>query len=126
MEQKTDETGKAYAFFNCNASLEEISELMPQIREVAKTPGKLELDLTEDGNSLKEGDEKLSELLSQAKEVGRQYVIDATLPEATNEQTANELSHLLNTAYNSSLYQEKEDFYGDIVYEKGGEYLFQN
>ena len=89
---------------------------MPRIRELAKTPGQLEITLTEDGASLlKEGDEKLSELLRNAKEAGRQYVMDATFPEATNEETAEELKTILIQAYQSPLYKNDEPFYGDIL-----------
>ena len=61
----------------------------------------------------------------EAKEAGMKYIMEATCPNATNRQTADELSAILNQAYQSPLYQKGEKFRGEIVYKENGEYLFR-
>lgn len=56
---------------------------------------------------------------------GTKYTIEATLPNATNEKTADELSAILNQAYQSPLYQEGEEFRGEVVFERNGESVFR-
>ena len=104
--------GEAYAFFDCNALKQEIEAELPTIRKLAKTPSKLELSLVEDPEKL--GGDK--DLIQKAKESGYKYAIKATYHGATNEKTADELADILIHAYQSRLYQEGEDFKGDILY----------
>ena len=84
------------------------------IRECVKTPNSLELSLTEDADALT-GD---TQLLQIAK-----YVMEATYPNATNNQTADELASILNQAYQSPLYEKGEIFRGIVVYKERGKYL---
>lgn len=60
----------------------------------------------------------------EAKKADIKYVMEATYPNATNEQTAEELSVILNQAYQSPLYQKDEKFIGKIIYQENGKYLF--
>ena len=132
-------TGKAYAFFDCDASKEEIEKELPFIRELVKTPSNLELSLTEGvykfiatkvlGKKWLEGkpiDTQLRDIAIEAKKSEMKYVIDATYPDATDYQTAQELSTILNQAYQSPLYKKGEPFKGEIVYQERerGEYTF--
>lgn len=110
--------GKAYGFFDLNARKEEIKREIPLIRESSKTPEKLELILTKDIDSLNVG----SDLLQIEQELDPKYVIEATCPDYTNEQTAHELSAILNNTY-QSLHQTGEPFRGEVVYEKNGGYV---
>ena len=112
--KKTAKAGKAYAFFDCNASKEDIEEELPFIRKCVKTPNSLELSLTEDADALT-GD---TQLLQIAK-----YVMEATYPNATNNQTADELASILNQAYQSPLYEKGKAFRGIVVYKERGKYL---
>jgi len=115
--------GKAYGFFDCNATKEEIEREIPFIRDAVDTPNQLELILTEDINSLSVD----PDLFPIAQVLDAKYVIETTCQDYTNEKTADELSAVLNQAYQSSLYQEGERFRGEIVYKnkKSGEYVFR-
>ena len=116
-----DKIGKAYGFFDCDATEEEIKREIPFIRKCVNTPSKLELTLTDDMGSLNTD----PKVLKIAKEADMKYVMKASYPDATNEQTADELSAVLNQAYQSDLYQSGERFNGKIIYEKNGEYIFK-
>ena len=115
--------GKAYGFFDCRASKEEIEAEIPTIRRLTNTPSKLELSLIESPSNLR-GDSELMSIASQASESGIKYVLEGTYPSATNEQTAKEIVGVLNQVYQSPLYQEGEPFRGEIVYFDGAGYQF--
>ena len=51
--------------------------------------------------------------------------MEATYPDATNIQTADEVAIILNQVYNSQLYQDGEKFSGEIIYEDKGRYVFR-
>lgn len=119
--------GKAYAFFDCSASRDQIDAELPTIRECVKTPRELELSLmrcTSPNNSIVK-DSKLWALTRSAREVGMKYLLEANYPNQSNEQTANELVTVLNQMYQSQLYKEGEKFRGEIVYKQRGEYIFR-
>jgi hypothetical protein len=120
-----EKTGKAYAFFYCKASKVEIEAELPTIRELVRTPSKLELSLTE-GTDNTQGDEKLKALAQEANQAGLNYMLHATYPNATNKKTADEVAAILNQAYQSPLYADKEEFRGDIVYKEKDEYVFRD
>lgn len=114
--------GEAYAFFNCTASKDEIERKIPTIRNLTKTPNELELYLTEGTDSLK-GNTELRQIAGEAREAGIKYVMKANYPTGTNRQTADELSGILNQAYQSPLFKEGEEFRGSIFYKEKGNYL---
>ncbi|MDP2906789.1 MAG: hypothetical protein Q8O03_02515 [Nanoarchaeota archaeon] len=114
--------GKAYGFFDCNASKEVIESELPTIRELVKTPSKLELSLIKGVDNLK-GDSDLMSIAREAKESGIKYVVEATYPDATNKETADELASILNQAYQTPLYQDGEQFYGSVFYKELGKYV---
>ncbi len=121
-KEDTKTVGEAYAFFNCNASKREIEGELPKIRNLVRTPSRLELKLMEGMDQLK-GDKGILEIASEAKEAGIRYAIQARLPGATNEGTADEVSGILNQAYQSPLYQDGEGFVGQIFYRDGNNYV---
>ncbi len=128
MKKGTNYSGKAYAYFNCNASKEQISDALPTIREFARTPAKLELSLLEINEDLTlpgKRDVALRSLTAEAAIAGRQYFIEAKCPGKNNQETANEVATILNQAYQSPLYQEGEAFFGDIVYRQRSKYVFR-
>ena len=88
--KKTAKAGKAYAFFDCNASKEDIEEELPFIRKCVKTPNSLELSLINGADTLI-GDSQLLQIAKEAKDAGIKYVMEATYPNATNNQTADKL-----------------------------------
>ena len=116
--------GKAYGFFYCNASKEAIKSELPTIRKLVKTPSKLELSLTEGIDNIK-GDSKLMALAQEAKQDGINYVLEATYSNASNKQAADEVAGIINQAYQSPLYKDKEQFKGAVVYENKGDYIFR-
>jgi len=84
----------------------------------------LELFLMEGMDTLTE-DTQLLQIVREAKDAGRKYVIEATYPNATNHKTANEVASILNQAYQSPLYEKGEKFIGEVVYKNRGRYLFR-
>jgi|SRR3989344_3662823 len=114
--------GKAYGFFDCRASKAEIESEIPTIRRLVKTPSTLELNLIE-GAEFLEGDTELMQIAAEARETGKKYVIEATLPKATNRQTADELVGILNQVYQFTLYQNDKSFRGEILYKENDEYV---
>ena len=114
-----NKTGKAYAFFNCEASKRAIERKVRFIRRHVKTPNELELSLMRCTDSLT-GD---SQLLQVAKEADRKYVMEATYPNATNHQTADEVAAIMIPVYQSSLCTDKEQFRCEIVYKDRGRYV---
>jgi len=124
INKKEISVGRAYGFFYCNASKLEIETTLPRIRELVETPSQLELSLIEGMDNL-QGDEGLIALAQEAKEGGINYVLQAMYPGGTNRSTADELSSILNQAYQSPLYQTGESFFGEIAYGEDGEYIFK-
>ena len=142
--KKEISVGRAYGFFDCNASKQEIETDLPTIREMLRTPSRLELSLIEGLGELK-GYPMLMAAYEKAKskivfpsemsipdrfikilEIGDaepRYTIQVTYPNKTNERAAKELSRILNQAYQSPLYEANEPFRGAIVYEKKGKYI---
>lgn len=113
-------TGKAYAFFNCSASKEEIEAELPTIREYARTPEELDLSLVEGMNNLESrakqrNDTKLLSLAQGAGRAGRRYCLEGTYPNSDNLSTATELKDVLNTAYASDLFPEGK-FHREVLY----------
>jgi hypothetical protein len=121
----TDKTGRAYAFFNCRASKQEIEAEIPTIRELVQTPGELELSLTDNFKLKDFTDYKLRSIVKYAKKSGMNYLLTAKYPNATNKQTGDEVAGVLNQAYQSPLYQEGEQFSGAIVYKEMEDYIFR-
>ena|SRR3989344_4996583 len=122
--RKSAKVGKAYAFFNCESSKGDIEKELPFIRDCVKTPGALELSLMEGTDTLT-GDTQLLQIARDAKDAGIRYVMEATYPNATNHQTADEVASILNQAYQSPLYQKGEQFRGEVVYKEKGKYIFR-
>jgi len=98
--KKELDVGRAYGFFYCDASKQEIETELPTIRELVKTPSQLELSLIEGMDHIK-GDERLTALAQEAKQDGINYVLQATYPGGTNRDTADEVASILNQAYQS-------------------------
>ncbi|MBS3172358.1 hypothetical protein J4438_02150 [Candidatus Woesearchaeota archaeon] len=117
-------TGKAYGFFYCGASKQEIEAKLPAIRKLVNTPSQLELTLIEGMDNVR-GDEKLTTLAQEAKQDGINYLLQATYPNGTNRQAANEVADILNQAYQSPLYKTNAEFCGSVVYDEKGDYVFR-
>ena len=114
--------GRAYAFFDCEASKDEIEGELPTIRTLVNSPRDLELSLTERLDQL-EGDSQMVDIAREAQEAGMKYLLQASYPTASNVKTADELSSVLNQAYQSPLYQKGTEFRGAIFYEDKGTYV---
>ncbi|VVC00814.1 Uncharacterised protein [uncultured archaeon] len=140
--------GTAYAFFNCDAGKKAIRELLPAIREMQKVPPAVETILTTPRKIDANGNLPLKKLLkshvfyqwkvkfkaadgtvfeSETARIwypaGMQFALKAVYPGATNEAAAGELTAILNQAYQSPLFKDKEEFTGDTFYEKNGIYV---
>ena len=120
-----EKTGKAYGFIKCNKPKAQIEDLLPQIRENARTPSNLELSVIEGIEKVK-GDKLLHRtVIKDLAEKGEcNYVFEAQLNGADNETTARELKDIFNASYNSQLFVPRPSkVYGTVVYRQGNEYL---
>jgi hypothetical protein len=124
--------GKAYGFFYCHATRQQIETELLTIRDMVNTPSQLELSLVEGMDeligpkgALRKIDPRLSKIAQEAKEGGINYLLQATYSGGTHEDTANEVAAILNQAYQSPLYNEGDTFKGAIVYEEKGDYIFR-
>ena len=123
--KKELDVGRAYGFFYCDASKQEIETELPKIREMVKTPSKLELSLIEGMDNIR-GDENLTAIAQEAKQDGMNYVLKGIYPSGTNKETADEVASIFNQAYQSSLYETNASFRGEVVYEEKGDYVFRD
>lgn len=120
----TYKTGKAYGFFDCKAPIEDVLKELSDIR-VSKpipTPSALELSLTEGIENLN-GDLGLIGIASEAKDAGLTYVLEATYPNATNEQTTYEISSIFQQMSQTQL-DDGSNRYG-VVYDNNDDYVFR-
>ena len=118
--------GKAYGFFNCDASYEQINSELPYIRQITQTPSGLELLLHESPDKIVTNDENLRNIIQDAKSVGRRYALEATYPGNSNKQAADEVATVLNQMYQTLLYKENEEFYGEILFKECDTYVFRD
>jgi hypothetical protein len=113
--------GEAYGFIDCKASKEQITAELPTIRRLARTPSDLEISL----DSVKTPqDPDLRPIANQAKSAGMRYALRVVHPNADNSSAKDELTSVLNTAYQSPLYSKKEQFRGEVAYKTKAGYAF--
>lgn len=137
--------GKAYAFFDCNVSLNEIEESMPKIRKYASSPSELELFLQEGIPDMKMEPSLKSLVLQHCGDfrilpsgVGVDDIesipiaalrcsMVAEYPGQSNKRTAGELEDVLNQIYNLDEHVNRDTaiFRGIILYKKGGKYYLR-
>ncbi len=117
----SQETGRAYGIFYCSSPKEKIEAELPTIRELVKTPSQLELALFDCVESVTD-DKKLIAIIQEAKH-RTNYILQATYPDRTNKDAADELAAILNQAYNSYLYEDRQLFKGAIIYKDNGRYV---
>ena len=119
--------GEAYALFRSEASLDEMSKILPYARDAVGTPENMKLDLNEiESLDTYHFDEGLRHYVTMAKEADINYSISARLPKAGNEETAREVSSVLGQMYQSELFSKDGDFRGEIAYKDvdTGRYVF--
>lgn len=122
----TQNIGEAYAFFNCSSNYEVITEELPKIRKAIGTPSDLELTLIEGPENLTTKDEGLKEIIRQAMKIPLRYVLKGLQKEVSNRNVSDELSSILNQAYESPSYSEEEEFLGEVVYKENRAYKFRD
>lgn len=138
--------GKAYSFFDCDTSKQEIERELPRIRELARTPSHLELSLIE-VNDLEKSrgvgpdllqfirqneiyatfPSKYKDQMKTAKPIKMtdlKYMLTAAYPNVRNEEAANELGDVMNEIY--SRYGNGEPFNVAITCKIDGKYLFKD
>jgi len=117
-----NQIGTAYALFDCNNSKGAIEQELPFIRESVRAPNGLELSLmnmAENPQFSSIKDPKLLAIIMGAKEAGMKYFMKAICPNSTPDEVAS----ILNQAYQSPLYNNREQFRGEIIYKKGENYI---
>lgn len=117
--------GKAYGFFDCRSSKDEIEESMPKIRKYAQTPLKVGLSLTDDLGRIT-GDSDLMAIAEDARNEGMRYALEATYRGATNREVADEVEGFLNQTYQTQLFDKGEPFRGDVIFQLEGKYVFRD
>ncbi|MFH1445227.1 MAG: hypothetical protein ABIF08_01970 [Nanoarchaeota archaeon] len=116
------EIGRAYGFFKCTTKADEIESLILKIRKTAEIPEGVNFYLFEDINRVKEDLPSMDpEMFSYLSEFD--YVLKTEYVGVSNRKTADETLLILNQTYQSDLFTEGEDFYGEIVFEENGEYV---
>ncbi|HLC56930.1 MAG TPA: hypothetical protein VJJ23_06845 [Candidatus Nanoarchaeia archaeon] len=151
MPNNQENRGAAYAFFDCDASKEQIERAMPNVRYDARTPENLQLLLQEGVSGLRI-DAKLTDLIECEKDyrimsserMGQEtgfsallthgeeirplyrmkYAMVASYDGHSNEDTANELGDIVNDIHRK-FGNDQDVFRGAVVYEKDGEYQFK-
>lgn len=138
-----NKTGKAYAFFDCDASKEQIERSIPSLRRDAMTPEGLQL-LLHEGTSGLQFDKALTELIKFPEDyrvksskwrkqdheeerkplANMKYVLEADYNRASNKDAASELGDLLNVIH-YEFNRDQSFFRGEIVYEENKEYIFR-
>lgn len=151
-----EKAGKSFGFMNCRKPKEEVSFIAKDVKDFfAESVPLLDTLKLQVGlfASLKDRPvEAREELLRTVSEAGRKghlalglqdlhvveagfatahdhgdlYVIEASLPEATNKATAQELAAIMNQMYNSPLFDEGEPFKGIIAYYENGKYILRD
>lgn len=133
MKKEDKSYGKAYAFFDCNASKKAIEAELPKARHYAEVPSDLELNLIEGTENLSRDAEAMKALEAAKKyslsrlpksqregnSVTYQYALQAKLPNAANLSTANKMNRIMSLLYGHELYPKQEEFFGEIVYKRG-------
>lgn len=124
---EVETSGNALGFFYAGRkfSKERIDAGLDVLCKDAGIPKELDLSLTEGSYNLKTDDTELIDIISLAHQSGRNYVLEATLPAESNKETATVLADVMNEYAISPLHENKENFWGDIVYKnKEGRYVF--
>ena len=103
--------GKTQGFFECRASEKEIEAELPSLRSDSLAPSQLELSV----NTIE----------SKGNSNSNRYVVEATLPNATNEETSREVAGVLIQGYQSPLYEQGDPFRGSVVYEEDGRPVYR-
>ncbi len=137
--------GKAYAFFNCNASNEEVE------RELLKIPNSLELHLSQgeaplfqkylrssplgealgkargiitySSSDLRDREAKVAECY-EARNREFDYVLEAYSLNKSNEEVGLKLGKVMNGLYTSPLYKKGENMRSSVICEIDKEYQF--
>jgi len=117
--------GKAYGFFQCDASLEEIAAVLPEVREYSETPLPVEFFFMHAGDALLPAPDMM-DLLEEGRTHGQNYAVEAFYPGKKHEEAADELKLMLQGLYRSGLYPECQDFFGDIVFKKGRDWEYKD
>lgn len=124
--------GRGWTYFNCNAaSAQAIEAVLPNARHASEAPRGLELSVIDGIDHLPaDTPSKIMDVaLNEAKPAGIRYVMEATLPGATNIQTAQHLHGVLNMMYmEPSISSPNEPRQGLTVWidEATGDILSQN
>jgi hypothetical protein len=133
--------GEAYAFFDCDASKEQIEIQIPELRKMSKTPNNLQLLLQEGISGLKLDRTLVKQLnfpaeyrvaSSERRKVycgkekrplaSMKYALRANCPGISNEDTASELSDIMNGIF-GTCNRDSDMGTGAVVYKTNdGEY----
>ena len=129
MTLKEQNMGRAYGFFYSSASQKELEAELPSVRDLARIPANMSLELKAGINPEDYShDSELKELSEMAIRQDNNYQITATLPDATNKRTAKELGDVMNTYYQSPLMNSfrkgEAKSIGGIVYKEADRYEF--
>ena len=140
---RPEKVAKAYAFFNLDASKQEIAKDLPKTRDAMGLPSQLELSIKDMRDFVKDPqtDPKLINYINRGKTnaiipsnlkhlkgslnpvkvTDLNYVIEARHPNYANDMTAQELSRVMAGLQDTFAYEKP--FYTDIVAQLDGQYM---
>ena len=127
----TDEqgVGRAYGFLNCDRDYATVDAALKFAQKETEAPSGLELTLTQGIQRLQAPHipEQLRSFAQQASQANMKYLVEASLPSATNEATAQALNHIIGQLYNDpDLYEAHTDMRYEVVREANGTYEYVN
>jgi len=117
--------GQAYGLFDCNAEREQVQSLISEIDRAGQVSPDLELELFDPPAGIMTAI-RLLEAPQSTSYNNLRYLVDATLPRATDRQTADELAKILNQDHLSALYKKGEKFEAKILYKENGRWTLRD
>ena len=117
------EKGTAYAFFAGPQDPDKLTDELPYIRQLIRTPDDVDVEVIH--GTYSPSDTALSRIAHSANEAGMKYVMKVIL-EGEHERASDETAVILNQACNSHLYREGEQFRGEIVHPSGRRYAYRD
>ena len=123
--QTNNQEGRAYVFSYYKGKIEDVIDELPRAQQLAETAPGLKIDVIAKLDDLADSnDPKLTKVVQDAQHNRMNYALRATLPNAGNRKTAEELNRVLANIHTSPLYGENDLLLGGIAYKHGDEYIF--
>ena len=117
-------TGEAIGFLDSGDRVDRFKGELSKIERLVNTPSGVHMSFSKNPKGIT-GDADLKAIGALADQIGLTGVVRASFPGQTNQRAADELAAIGNQAYNSPVYDNGEEFRGEIVYKQGNEYVLR-